>query len=64
MHYIAVMNILMVLSKALHIFLLYINTLAQVIDENPVKLLNFFLLHTICLPSVPPSAPLGMVVIG
>lgn len=63
---IAVINILMMLSKTLQItlFLLYIDTLAQVIDENPIKRLNFYLLQAIYLPSVPPRAPLGMVVIG
>ena len=66
MSYIAVINILMVLSKTLQItlFLLYIDTLAQVIDENPVKLFNFSPLHAICLPSAPLRAPLGTVVIG
>lgn len=66
MSYIAVINILMMLSKTLQItlFSLNIDTLAQVIDENPIKLPNFYPLHAICLPSVPPRAPLGMVVIG
>lgn len=48
----------MMLSKPLQITFLYsIDTLAQVIDENPVKHLNFFFLHAICGPSAAQSSP-------
>lgn len=52
----------MMLSKPLKITFLYsIDTLVQVIDENPVKHLNVFPLHAICLPSAAYRAPLRMV---
>lgn len=61
MPFLAAINILMVLSKALRIaFWLDIDALAHVIDENPVKLLNFVvLLQAICRPSAPLRAPMG-----
>lgn len=53
MSYIAVINILMVLSNTLQISFFYTihDTLAQVIDENPTKLLNV-LAHTSYLSTI------------
>lgn len=45
-------------------FLLFVDTLAKVIDENPVKAFNVSALACVCGPSAVCGAPLGTAKIG
>lgn len=61
MHGPAVINVLMALVSNItnNIVLIHIDTLAQVIDGNPMKLPNFLPLDAIYPPSAPFRAPPG-----